>query len=129
MATKNAILRLILSFAPDTDEEPSCELDTAQLPVAFPILTGFKVKRIEDIALAAGAADQPLLFTDAIGVIIVSDSAFNLRLAAGETLVENTRLFVVWADDNDDGVLTTSVLLTGNAVSEALLTAYIIEKP
>ena len=52
-----------------------------------------------------------------------------MRVASGETLLTNLRAFMVWADDTADGILQTSVLVTGNGATTANLTVVVIEKP
>ncbi len=129
MATMNATLRLVLQHASDTGEAPEKTLDTDGID-----RVGLALRDYEDvmpgrrIRLAAAADDQAVTFTNAVGLVIVShDYPFKLRLAAGETLMENLRAFVVWADDADDGIVQTSCLLTGNGTYAADLEVWIIE--
>lgn len=130
MATQNAALRLVLQHMNDSGEEPEQELDTDRIDQAGLTLSSYSSFTVKRIALAAAAADQAVTFTDAIGLIIVSRNyAFSIRLAAAETLVANTRLFVIWADDEDDEALSTSVLLTGNGDNVADIEVWIFEKP
>lgn len=125
MATKSATLRTLLTAVNDAGEEPEKSLDESFVLASF---TDFTPGR--RIRLAAAAADQAVTFTDAIALLVVShDYPFSLRLAAAETLLENLRSFLVWADDEDSGVHQTSVLLTGNGTNVADLEVWIIEKP
>ena len=131
MATKEAALRIVLQHLNDTGESPEKALDTDIIDQAGLVLSEYTdLTPGRRVLLAAAAADQAITFTNAIALVIVShDNAFKLRLAAGETLLTNLRAFVVWADDEDDAVKATSVLLTGNGVTTADLELWIIEKP
>lgn len=123
MATKSASLRLILEALNDTGEAAEKELDTTKDLDSYTDITPGR-----RIALAAAAADQAVAFTDAIGIVLVShDNPFSLRLAAGETLLEDLTVFVVWGSATDDGVHQTSVLLTGNGDNIADIEVWIIE--
>lgn len=129
MATKTLATRLVLEHSNDTGEQPAQTLDTNGLPTAL-LLSGYTDFTVKAIALAAAAADQAVTFTNALVVAIVSrDEPFSLRLAAGQKLLTNLRLFVIQSADEDEEANTTSVLLTGNGDNVANLDAWIIEKP
>ncbi len=129
MATKRATIRVILEVQSDTDEPADCVFDSADLPVAMSILSGFTSWRREELLLGASAADQALTFTDAIAILLVSDTAFDYRHVAAEALQENLRMYLAWADDTADGIHQVSMLLSGNGVTPSQITAYIFEKP
>jgi len=114
-----------IEYTNEAGEQPSKEFDEAALSLAS--LTGYTVKKM---LLAAAGSDVAISFTSAIGLFIYShDNPFKLRLAAGETLMANLRKFEILADDTVDGVLATSVLLSGNTVTPSDLEIWIIEKP
>lgn len=124
MAVKSAVLRLLLSSIDDTGYDPSKEADASLTLSGYTDITPGR-----RLTLAAGASDQALSFTEAVGLVIIShDNPFKLRIAAGETLLTNLRRFVLWCDDEDDGARATSVLLTGNGSTPADLEVWIIEK-
>ena len=131
MATMKAALRIVLQHLNDTGESPEKSIDTDSIDRAGLTLSGYEaITPGSRIKLAAAAAYQAVTFTDAIAIVIVSrDYPFSLRLAAAETLMENLRAFLVFADDTLDGVITTSFLLTGNGDNTADLEIWIIEKP
>lgn len=121
---KKGTLSIQFDHVDDTGESPSKKLCESL------ILSGYTDATISKyIALASGASDQAVSFTDAIGVLLVSDTPFSLRLAGGETLLTNLRAFVVWCDDALDGAAQTSVLLSGNGSSVSNIEAIILEKP
>lgn len=122
---KEASLRLILDSLNAAGESPEKTLDETL------DLSGYKsITPGQRIALAAAASDEAVTFTDVIGLVVMShDNPFSIRLAAGETLVANQRLFVIWANDEDTGAIQTSVLLTGNGVNEADIEVWKIEAP
>ena len=125
MATKGASLRLVLETVNDTGDTPAKSVDETFDLTSFTDLTPGR-----RIALATTADDQPVAFSDAIGVVVLShDYPFGIRLAAGETLMSNVRLFVVYADDENAGVLTGSFLLTGNGTNVADIEVWLIEAP
>lgn len=128
MATRKNTLRLTAETQDDTGLEPVCAIDTDSWPGELS-LSGFKVDEIATIALSPSAADQAVTITNVVGLILVSDQPFSLRYAAGETLLANLRLNVIYCDDTDDHAATTSVLLTGNGTNEALVKVYQITKP
>jgi len=129
MATKTATLQLILALLADVGEAALTEINSADLPFTIPALQGFTTLLHTELQLASGATDQAVSFTDAVGMFIVSDEPFKLRLAAGEEQLDNLRAWIVWADDTADGIHQTSVLLSGNGLTAANITTYIIEKP
>lgn len=123
--TQSVIARLILQHVSDTGETPEKEYDEEYTLTGFADITpGRRLK------LAAAAADQALTFTDVIGILITSrDNPFDLKVGAGETALTNLRSFFVLAEDTDDGVHQTSVLLSGNGSNESNLEIWLIEKP
>lgn len=127
MASPSLTVRLIAELIPDTGADPSCELDTG---VSTPlVLDGFDQWTQHRVTVAPGAADQAVTFTAAIAILVFSDQPISIRLAAAETLVANTRLFAIVADDEVDEVHSTSILLTGNGSTEANVSVWILEKP
>lgn len=131
MATMSAALRIVLQHLNDTGESPEKSIDTDSIDQAGLTLSDYDALTPgARIKLAPAAADQAVLFTDAIAILIVSrDYSFSLRLAAAETLLENLRAFLVWANDTDTGIHQVSCLLTGNGADTANLEIWIIEKP
>ena len=129
MATKSATIRVIASLIPDIGEDPTTQIDTGALPVPLPELSGLGAYRVESISLAPAAVDQELLLTEAVAVVIIADAEFSLRLAAGETLQGNLRMWAFQCGDTDAGALTAPILLTGNTISTANLTAIVVERP
>ena len=128
MATKSATLRGILSLINDVGESPSCDLDESLS------LSGYKKIHHDRFPLAAAAADEAMGITEElIGVIIFShDYPFSLRMKAAEKQVTNTRLFVIWGDDQLDAAydgLVDDILLSGDGSNEADIEAYLITKP
>lgn len=128
MATRAASIQAILEFIADVGLSPECAVDTDESPGPF-TLTGWDEKLQGTVKVGPTALDQALTFTDALAIVLVSDQPFDMRLAAGETLLTNQRMFIVWADDTDDGVHQTSVLLTGNTIAQAIVSYFIIEAP
>ena len=125
MVTKSASLRLGLEALNDVGEAPEKGVDeTLDLSGYTDLTPGRR------IALDPAAVDQAVTFTDAIAILIVShDYPFSLRLVAGQALLANLRVFLVWADDELDDAHSTSVLLTGNTLNVADLEVWILEKP
>lgn len=123
---KEASLRLIVDSLNASGESPEKTLDEVLDLAGY---TGITPGR--RLSLAAVAADQAVTFVGAIGLIIIShDNFFKLRLATGETLMTNLRLFVAWASDEDTALASTvNVLLTGNGTTTADIEIWIIEKP
>jgi|DEB0MinimDraft_6_1074348.scaffolds.fasta_scaffold09432_3 hypothetical protein len=122
--TQNAALRIVLELMNDEGSQASQTLDECFT------LSGYTVTRRQVVSLAPAAIDEAVTFTDAIALILVTkDYDFDLRMAAGETLLENLRFFTLWAYDTDEGVHQTSVLLTGNTTNTALVEVWTIEKP
>lgn len=128
MATKTALYRFLLNLFPDTGAEPTFDLDSASMPVPLPALEHLQYT-VKQITLAPAADDQAVTFTAAIMLVVVGDGAFGLRLAAGETLLTNSRMHAFVADDEDASVHETSILLTGNGASTVNVTVIIVEKP
>lgn len=124
MATRTATLRTILEAVSDVGELPDQKLDVSAA------LDGYTDFTVRSVPLAAAAADQAFTFTGVIAVVIASrDNPFKLRLAAGETLLANLKLFIAWAKDEATAIKTTSFLLTGNGSNTANLDMWLIEKP
>jgi len=130
VAAPEFTLRLLASLYADAGLAAEKELDTDDLPSsAGPIvLTGFQEWAIKKVTLAVSVTDQAVTFTAAVLIILLSDEPITVRLAAGETQLPNTRLFVVAADDSDDHVHSTSVLLSNPGANEAHVEAWFIEK-
>lgn len=130
-ATMNAAMRLVLQHMNDTGETPEKVMDTDQLDRAGLVLSGYKeIMAGRRLRLAPDAADYELQFTDVILIAIVSrDYPFSWRIADGETLHANVRVFVLAGADENTGVAQGHVLLTGNGTNEADLEIWLIEKP
>ena len=125
MATQSLNHRLIVEHVADTGENPEKVYDEQYTLSEITDLTPGR-----RLTLAPGAADQAVAFTDCLGILITTrDYDFDLRLAAGETLLENLRTFFVASQDTDEGVHQASVLLTGNGSNEANLEIWLVEKP
>lgn len=122
-----ASLKIVAELQADSGLDPQCVLDSDDHPGPF-TLSGYDEKTEQTIALGPAAADQAVTFTAAAGLILVSDQPFSLRLAGGETLLQNLRAFVVWADTVADAVHSTSVLLTGNGENTASIQLKLIEQ-
>lgn len=129
--TQQATLGLIVKLFRDVGAQAEAGINTNQAPNTDLQLSGFKVRRLEHVLLEASAVDQALAFTNAAWIVLLSDSAFSVRAAAGETEMGGTdglHLFVLaGVNERSPGVLQTSVLLTNRSGSEALVQALIIE--
>jgi hypothetical protein len=126
-----AALRLLYEMLPSQGASPGCSVDTDADPLGGGQLSleGLDSARNETILLASGASEQAVTFTDAVAIILIGSGPFSLRRATGETPFTNLRTFVVWADDTNDGVATTSVLLDGNGANQVTIQAIVVEKP
>jgi hypothetical protein len=123
MATKNAVLRLLLSVAQETGATPERTLDKS-----FP-LSGFKATAARDLALATDASDTQVTFTNAALVVVVSrDYPFSLRLGSGETLLENLMIYAFAVADATDATALDALRLSGNGSNVANLTVYTIDE-
>jgi hypothetical protein len=120
-------LRILTELVDAAGLDP-CTMDSDEWPGPLS-LTRWKVKREETIVVAAAASDQAFTFTAGLLLILLSDEPFALRLAAGETLLENLRAFVVCGADEDTSSISTSVLLSGNGDNETIVKALLIEMP
>ena len=127
MATKSASLRIIVDTYADIGASPECAFDDTLA------LSGFTAKVHQDVVLPNGAVDDATIVTwsnDLIALVVVSDTPFSARLAAGETQMTNQRVFVAWADDEIDEVLAAGALvLSGNGSNDSNLRVLKIEKP
>lgn len=126
MAT-TAALKIVAEIMADAGLDPQCLIDTDETPGPF-VLEGWTARVDQTIVLLPAAVDQAVSFTDAVGLLLVSDEPFDLRLAAGETLLTNLRAFVLWADSVTDHAHSTSVLLSGKGLATASIQALIIEE-
>ena len=122
-----ASLRLIAETFPDAGLDPQCQIDTDEHPGPLQLI-GFGEDSHETIFLAPAAADQAHTFTAASALVLVSDQPFSLRLASGESLLTNLRMFVLWADDSANAAHSTRVLLTGNGDNTAKIKVLTIEQ-
>lgn len=125
MATKRLDARVILSLFDDTGESPAKGFDeTLSLSSFLDVTPGRR------LTLAASADDQAFTFTSGAFLVIYSHTnSFKVRMAAGETLMSNLRLFgpvMVGAATNN--ALSTSVLLSGNGSTTADLEIWVVEK-
>ena len=126
MATKSTILRLSLEAINDVGESPDKEFDE-QLT-----LSGYDEVVVRRKKLSNSGADVSLVLSaTVIGLIVFAhDFPFSLRLVSGEALVANCRLYVIWADDENDSALTTAeILLTGNSSNDSDLEVWEIVLP
>jgi len=127
--SKSASNRGIVDFLDDAGNKASESLDTDRLTGGL-VLSGYTAHSVASIYLLSGDTDLAVTFTNAIGLLIVSeDNEFSLRLAGGETLLTDIRKLEVWGHVSTKKVASTSVLLTGNGVTPSKLKVYIIEKP
>lgn len=113
----------------DSGQAPTYAFDTDAILGGL-LLSGWKVKHIDEIMLAASAVDQVVPFTDAICILLMTaDNEFSLRLVAAQAQLTNQRVFFSLAHDTLQGVHTTSVLLSGNGTTPSQIYAIILEKP
>lgn len=124
---RTAALQILAEVVDAVGLDP-CVIDSDEWPGPLS-LTGWKVKREETIVVASGAVDQALTFAPGLALVLLSDEPFALRLAAGETLLENLRAYVVWGADQTESSIDTSVLLSGNGVNESIVKALVIVMP
>jgi len=123
--SKEATARLVVQSFNDTGEPAEKTLDETLLLSGF-----YDITPGRRMYLAASASDTAVTFTDVIGLVLYSHSnPFKLRLADAETQLDNLRMFVVMADDEDDGAHQTSVLLSGNGSTPSDIEIWLIEKP
>jgi hypothetical protein len=126
--TPSLALRLILQYIADTGEAPSKEIDTQASPTPLVLDSFTDITPGRKLKLSPSADDQSLSFTNAAVLVIYShDYPFGLRLADGETLVSNLRLFQFALDDVASAGLAGPVLLTGNGQNQADLEIWIVE--
>lgn len=124
MADPAASFRIIVEQIADTGESPETSYDETFS------LDGFEEDVSKRILLEAADADVAVTFTAGISVLVFSiDNPFKMRLAGGETLMDNLRLFLVVCDDEDDEALSTSILLTGNGANQSRIRFLVLEKP
>ena len=129
MATKKLNVQVIAQITPDTGLEPICAVDTDSDAFAPLAITGFTEWRTAEIQLAAAAVDTAFTFTEAVAFLLFADEPISLKLAAGESELTNIR-FAGWcADDEDDDVHSTSVLLSNPGASAAQVKVLYLEKP
>jgi len=123
MATKWVNVRIIVTLQDDTGEEPVTSIDETYSQSAF------LVEHVDTEQIATAASDQASLFTDASALIYASkDNSFDLRLAAGETLLEDLVFFAAVSNNVANGVHQTSVLLSGNGINNASVRSVRVEK-
>ena len=124
-------LRLLAEIVAQIGATPGCQIDTDEDPLGGGVLSlnGIQQHSVETILVPAAASEQAVTFTDACMVLLIGSGPFDLRRATGETPFTNLRAFLVFADDTDDGVATTSILLDGNGVNQTTISAIIVEKP
>lgn len=129
MATQNATLRIIAEVSDDTGQEESCGLDSQIAPFGPLVLSGFKVRSEQTIVVGPSAADQAVAMVAPAGFILLSTEKISLRIKTAEQLLSDLRFYGFWADDSGDTAhALTSILLTGNGSTEAIVKILIIEK-
>ena len=129
MATQNATLRSIVELSDDTGQEESCGLDSQDSPFGPLVLSGYKVRSEQTVIVLPAAADQVVAMVAPCGFILLSTEKVQLRIKAGEQLLSNLRYYAFWAEDSGDiAHALTSILLTGNGSTEALVKILIVEK-
>jgi len=124
-ATPAIALRLILDKINDTGEDTADSFDEALS------LSGLKGFVKQWYVLANGDADTAITLANDVSLLVVfsHDYKFNLRLAAGETLAQNARLYAVAADDISDTALAAGTfLLTGNGSNDSNLEIWTADK-
>ncbi len=130
MATRSAILRILAQIVEDTGNEAGVDLDSdAMGGIPSLLLTGIEEDDIKTIRLGPNATNQAVAWTDAVMVLLFSDIAIDLRLAGGESLVENVRFFGFCTADLDDGAHQSGILLSGRGDATATVKILIVEQP
>ena len=127
MAVRRHTLRVIAESIPDTGREPVGLIDTDDEASPL-VLTGFTGWTRRSVQIAAAAVDTPITFTQAVALQLFSDVPVDIRLASGESLVENIRYIGWMGDDEDDGGHGTSILVSVPGASAANLELLYIEQ-
>lgn len=126
-AIQQATLRQIVTLLDDAGQEGCDAIDTGTDPFGPITIQGYKIASRSTVVLPVGAVDKFLGFVDATMLVLYGSGRFSLRLAAGETLLTNLRLFAVAGQENDEGVISSSVLITAVETSEVTLRVVVVE--
>jgi hypothetical protein len=123
-------LRLILELVTQAGNDPSCVLDTDEETTAGLSLTGFDtLVPGQVIQVGPSDIDVPFAISDALAVVVFSDIAVKMRLAAAEKQMNGLLWAFQGADELNEMLAAGSLLFTGDTANTANVTIWVIEKP
>lgn len=127
-----ATFRLLAEYYPSSGVDPASRVDTDVSPGLPLVLTGFTGFTQTSLTVAPAAVDQSVTLPTGgvIALLIVSDQPITLKLATGETEMENGRAWMMVAADEDTAILPAGdLLISGNTASTANVVIWYIPKP